>query len=90
MSGYPIAPPPEAKRPPTITVPFDPNEDDGRCQGTSWRSPAPRNVTKYEQVYGPAGYNRCIYTTEEHYQHRDEWGNVFVLDPKFRVVRREA
>lgn len=98
---FPIPPPSEAKVFPQRLRPkpgpFDPEEDDGRCKGTSWaparmkgpQGTAARKNPGYENFYGPGGYNRCIYTTEEHVQHCDEWGNVFTLDPwtLIRIVR---
>ena len=64
--------------------------DDGRCQASSWRGGGkPPRRPKYETYFGPGGYNRCV-GQEGHVNplHRDEWGNVFSLDP-FRVVRKE-
>lgn len=100
---FPIPPPEEAKvfpaslMPKIRSEPFDPDADDGRCKGTSWgparmqgsQGTAAKKRPDYENFYGPGGYNRCVYTTEEHVQHRDEWGNVFVLEPKFRTLRVE-
>jgi hypothetical protein len=58
--------------------------DDARCQGTSWRGGSGQ---KAGVGYGPGGFNRCIYDkTDPHTRHVDEWGNEFVLEPKFRVV----
>lgn len=57
-----------------------------RCVGSSWRA-AP---SKKDGTYGPGGYNRCV-KAEGHFpddpHHVDEWGHVFLLVPKFRVVR---
>lgn len=66
--------------------------DDGRCKASSWRV---KRAAKpdYEGHFGPGGYNRCI-GDEGHTNplHKDEWGNVFRVDPDgthFRVVRTE-
>jgi hypothetical protein len=54
-----------------------------RCTKSSWR-------VKPKSPYGPGGYNRCLPPGNGHDQHKDEWGNVWVLEPKFRVLRHEA
>lgn len=70
-------------------VPFDIDTlDDGRCKASSWRGPLP-NKPMYHSYFGPGGFNRCSGPDGHvNHLHRDEWGNVFRLDP-FRVVRRE-
>ena len=58
--------------------------EDIQCTASSWRG-------KTKQIYGPAGFNRCILDADpEHIQHKDDFGNVFVLTPKFRVIRHET
>lgn len=89
-TGRPVAwdenaPEPQPLRPP----PFDLSTlDDGRCHSTSWRPQRPAKV-RYESVFGPGGYNRCV-GSDGHANplHKDEWGNVFRTDP-FRVTRHE-
>lgn len=61
-----------------------------RCTSSSWRG----SIGKRTSAYGPGGYNRCVkaegHTTqdgENDPMHVDEWGNVFRLTPKFKVVR---
>lgn len=61
-----------------------------RCTSSSWRG----SVGKRTSAYGPGGYNRCV-KAEGHApeqggndpMHVDEWGYVFRLAPKFKVVR---
>jgi|PlaIllAssembly_1097288.scaffolds.fasta_scaffold75052_5 hypothetical protein len=62
--------------------------DDGRCKASSWRGGQPDKPT-YQNVFGPGGYNRCVGGAgHANRLHKDEWGNVFQLEP-FRVVRKE-
>ncbi len=62
--------------------------DDGRCKASSWRGGRGGKPT-YENVFGPGGYNRCVGGAgHANRLHKDEWGNVFQLEP-FRVVRKE-
>lgn len=59
-----------------------------RCTATSWRG---GSGTKAGSGYGPGGFNRCVreqgHSTE---RHLDEWGNVFVLEPGFSVIRNDS
>lgn len=65
---------------------------DGRCKMSTWRVRKPQHPT-YEHHFGVGGFNRCV-GSDEHVNrlHKDEWGNVFVINPEDgtpRVVRRE-
>lgn len=62
--------------------------DDGRCTASSWRAAKPLRST-YDNHFGPGGFNRCVgHDGHANHLHKDEWGNVFGVDP-FRVVRKE-
>lgn len=62
-----------------------------RCTGTSWRG---GSGARAGHGYGPGGFNRCV-KADGHapddggtdVMHVDEWGNVFRMTPKFKVVR---
>jgi hypothetical protein len=64
-----------------------------RCTGTSWRGGSGARAG-HGYGYGPGGFNRCV-KAEGHTpeaggndpMHVDEWGNVFRMTPKFKVVR---
>jgi hypothetical protein len=61
-------------------------EAEPQCEASSWRGGT-------KQTYGPGGYNRCIHpashqTDLEGTPHRDDFGNVFVLEPKFKILPR--
>jgi hypothetical protein len=54
-----------------------------QCAASSWRG-------KSHKPYGPGGgYNRCT-RTGDHAEHLDGFGNTFVLEPKFKVLPRDA
>lgn len=62
--------------------------DDGRCKASTWRVAVPSRPT-YESHFGPGGFNRCIGPAGHvNPLHKDEWDQVFSIDP-FRVVRKE-
>lgn len=72
---------------PRVVVDID-EIDDGRCKVSSWRAVPPKRAT-YEGHFGPGGFNRCVgHQGHANPLHKDEWGNVFALEP-FRVVRKE-
>jgi hypothetical protein len=76
---------------PTKSVPFDLDTlDDGVCKASSWRSDRLTRKRTYDNTFGTGGFNRCQ-GPEGHanHLHKDHWGIVFQVEPKFRVIRKE-
>lgn len=53
----------------------------GQCSASSWRGSTKKTP------YGPGGFNRCTRSAVFHEFHEDGFGQVFVTEPKFRVLR---
>lgn len=51
-----------------------------QCTASSWRGST-------KTPYGPGGFNRCTRSVVFHAFHEDGFGQEFVTEPKFRVVR---
>ena len=59
------------------------SDGSAQCAASSWRG-------KSHKPYGPGGgYNRCT-RAGDHAEHLDGFGNTFVLEPKFKVLPRDA
>lgn len=56
--------------------------EDTQCTVSSWRGHS-------KKPYGPGGHNRCTLKAGPHQEHIDGFGNVFVVNPSFKLLRHQ-